>query len=449
MTHLPTFDDIFAVLSAASIGDTAARVAVPENVQRDNLATRFALMVNLLLDTLHFRATEAEAAHKVTQIALERLVAERTERLRQSEEKFSKAFRASPAAISIATLADGRWIEINEALAKMTGYRTEELIGHTSSELGLVDAVARAKILESIREHGSVRNVEIQMHSKSNEIIDVLVSVEQIELHGRACALTIQYDITELKRAEREVRRLNADLEQRQVALETANKELEGFSYSVAHDLRAPLRSIDGFSQALLEDYADTLDVEGSKYLERVRASAQEMGRLIDALLMLFGVTRSELHREQVDVTALTRSVLVLLQKYEPERKAELVIADGLVANGDARLLGVVLQNLLGNAWKFTGKCPMAHIEVGARQEDGRSVFFVRDNGAGFDMTYAHNLFGVFQRLHSGAEFEGTGIGLATVQRICQRHGGRVWAEGEVGRGATVYFTLNEEPLLH
>jgi PAS domain S-box-containing protein len=445
MTRPPTFDEIFAVMFAASVGDTMARVALPENPPLDDLATRFAVAVNLLLDDLAFRAAEAEAAHRVTQIELERLVAERTEQLRQSEEKFAKTFRASPAAISIATLPDGRWIEINEALAKMTGYSSEELIGHTSSELGLVDAVARAKILESIREHGSVRNVEIQMHTKSKEIVEVLVSVEQIELHGRACALTIQYDITELKRAEREVRRLNDDLEQRQVALEAANKELEAFGYSVAHDLHAPLRSIDGFSQALLEDYPDKLDAAGRHYLQRVRDSAQEMGRMIDALLMLSRVTRSELHRDRVDLTALARSVLARLQKNEPERQVELAISDGLVANGDARLLGVVLQNLLGNAWKFTSKCPTAHIEFGARQQDGRPVFFVRDNGAGFDMTYAHKLFGVFQRLHSEAEFEGTGIGLATVQRIIQRHAGRVWAEGEMGRGATVYFTVAEE----
>jgi PAS domain S-box-containing protein len=445
MTRLPTFDEIFAVLSAASAGDNAARVALPDDPQLDDLATRLAIAVNLLLDDFHFRAAEADAAHKLTQMELERLVAERTEQLRQSDQKFSKAFRASPAAISIATLPDGRWIEINEALATMTGYNSEELIGHTSSELGLVDAVARAKILQSIREQGSVRNVEIQMHTKSKEIVEVLVSVEQIELNGQACALTIQYDITELKRALSEVRRLNSDLEQRQVALEAANKELEAFSYSVAHDLRAPLRSIDGFSQALLEDYAGKLDAEGRKYLQQVRESAHEMNRLIDALLTLSRVTRSELHCERVDVSALARSMLARLQNNEPERKAELVISDGLVANGDARLVEVVLQNLLANAWKFTGKCPMARIEVGVGQEDGRQVFFVRDNGAGFDMTYAHKLFGVFQRLHSGAEFEGTGIGLATVQRIIQRHGGRVWAEGEVGRGAMVYFTLNEE----
>jgi PAS domain S-box-containing protein len=447
MTRPPTFDDIFAALSAASVGDAAARVAVPDDPPLDDLATRFAIAVNLLLDDLAFRAAEVEAAHRVTQMELERLVAESTEQLRQSEEKFSKAFRASPAAISIATLQDGRWIEINEALSKMTGYSSEELIGRTAVELGLVDAVARAKILESVRAQGSVRDVEIQMHTKSKEIVEVLLSVEQIEVNGQACALTIQYDITELKHAEREVRRLNYDLEQRQVALEAANKELEAFSYSVAHDLRAPLRSIDGFSQALLEDYADKVDAEGRQYLQQVRESAQEMGRLIDALLTLSRVTRSELRREPVDLTALARSVLARFQKNEPERKAELVMSDGLIANGDARLLGVVLENLLGNAWKFTGRRPMARIEVGAQQEDGRPVFFVRDNGAGFDMAYAHKLFGVFQRLHSGAEFEGTGIGLATVQRIVQRHGGRVWAEGEVGRGATVYFTLNEEGL--
>jgi len=445
MTPLPTFDEIFAVLSAAAVGDAAARVAVPDTPQLDDLATRFAIALNLLLANLQFRAAELEAAHKLAQIELQRLVTERTEQLRQSEEKFAKAFRASPAAISIATLPDGRWIEINEALAKMTGYRTEELIGQTSSELGLVDAVARAKILEAIREHGSVRNVEIQMHTKSKQIVEVLVSVEQIELHGQACVLTIQYDITELKHAEREVRRLNADLEQRQVALEAANKELEAFSYSVAHDLRAPLRRIDGFSQMFLEDYADKVNAEGRQYLDHVRESAHEMARLIDDLLMLSRVTRSELRREGVDLTALARSVLAGLQQNEPERKVELIISDGLIANGDARLLGVVLQNLLGNAWKFTGKCPMARIEVGARQEDGRSVFFVRDNGAGFDMTYADKLFGVFQRLHSGGEFEGTGIGLATVQRIILRHAGRVWAEGEVGRGATFSFTLNEQ----
>ena len=307
MTRLPTFDDIFAVLATASVGDNAARVALPEDPPLEDLATRFAIAVNLLLDDLAFRAAEAEAAHRVTQLELERIVVERTRELA------------------------------------------------------------------------------------------------------------------------------------------SANQELEAFSYSVAHDLRAPLRSIDGFSQALLEDYAGKIDAEGRQYLQLIRESAQQMGQLIDDLLTLSRVTQSELHYELVDLTVLARSVLARLQKNEPRRKVELIISEGLMANGDARFLGIVLENLLGNAWKFTGRRPVARIEVGARQKKGCPVFFVRDNGAGFDMAYAHKLFGVFQRLHSAVEFEGPGIGLAIVQRIVRRHSGRVWAEAEVGRGATVYFTLNEE----
>jgi PAS domain S-box-containing protein len=439
-----TFDNIFTVLSAASAGDLEARVAVPDDAPPDDPATRLALALNQLLDKLALRAIEAEAARQAAQRELEHQLNERTAELRESEEKFEKAFQASPAAISIAALPDGRWIEINEALAKLTGYPRDELIGHTSLELGLVDATARAKILEAIRTHGKVRNVEIQLHTKSNQCVDVLVSTEQIEVKGQTCALTIQSDITDLKRAEREVRRLNADLEQRQVALEATNQELEAFSYSVAHDLRAPLRSLDGFSMILLEDYADKLDTEGRKYLQRVRESVQAMSRLIEALLTLAQVTRSELRCEPVDLTALTGSVRAQLQNNEPERKADFVIANGLKANGDARLLNVVLENLLGNAWKFTRRRPVARIEFGVSQKEGQQVFFIRDNGAGFDMAYAEKLFGAFQRLHSIQEFEGMGIGLATVQRIVRRHGGDVWAEGAVDQGATFYFTLNE-----
>lgn len=228
-------------------------------------------------------------------------------------------------------------------------------------------------------------------------------------------------------------------------ATEAANRELEAFSYSVAHDLRAPLRTIDGFSQALLEDHADKLDPQGQMYLRRVRASAQLMAQLIDDLLALSRVTRAELDRRPVDLSALARSIVARLAGDEPERKVEFHIAEGLQASGDARLLGVVLENLFGNAWKFTSRRPVARIEFGVRHQDGQPVYFVRDNGAGFDMTYADKLFGVFQRLHTAAQFEGTGIGLATVQRVVRRHGGRVWAEGALDRGATFYFMLPEE----
>jgi PAS domain S-box-containing protein len=249
-------------------------------------------------------------------------------------------------------------------------------------------------------------------------------------------------DISHRKHSEEMVERHRSELAQSNTELEAANKELEAFSYSVSHDLRAPLRGIDGFSQALLEDYAGQLDSQGRSYLERVRAGVQRMGILIDDLLNLGRVTRAEIHREPIDLTAMAQRIAADLRRGQPERKVEIVLGKGLCAEGDARLLRVVLENLLGNAWKFTSKRKHARIELGRMQSNGASAFFIRDNGAGFDPAYADRLFGAFQRLHAMAEFPGTGVGLATVQRVIHRHGGRVWAESAVDQGATFYFTL-------
>jgi len=231
-------------------------------------------------------------------------------------------------------------------------------------------------------------------------------------------------------------------LAQANAATKAANKELESFSYSVAHDLRAPLRSIDGFCQALVEDCADTLPAEGKTYLGHVRESAQHMARLIDDLLSLSRMSRAEIRRSPIDLASIARTVLARLRRDHPDRSVEVTIPAEIGAVGDSRLLEIVFENLLGNAWKFTSKRDDAHIEVGQTSQDGQLVYFVRDDGAGFDMAYADKLFAVFQRLHAVREFEGTGIGLANVERIIHRHGGRVWGESEVGRGATFFFTL-------
>lgn len=235
---------------------------------------------------------------------------------------------------------------------------------------------------------------------------------------------------------------LEQRVEERTAQLAAANKELEAFSYSVSHDLRAPLRSIDGFSLALLEDYAPRLDEEGKDHLERIRAATQRMGMLIDDLLNLSRMTRAEIRKELVNLSTLAHSVAGGLQEAQPERRIEFRIEEHLEARADPRLLRVVLENLLGNACKFTSKRTSACVEFGKTHCNGNSAYFVRDNGAGFDPAYANRLFGAFQRLHGTTEFPGTGIGLATVQRIIHRHGGKIWAEGAVEKGATFYFTL-------
>jgi signal transduction histidine kinase len=281
-----------------------------------------------------------------------------------------------------------------------------------------------------------------------DEVGQLSRSFDQMTIQLKESFIGLEKEITERKRAEEEIRKLNVELEQRVVErtdqLETTNKELEAFSYSVSHDLRAPLRSIDGFSQALQEDYGEKVEGQGKDYIRRIRAATKRMAELIDALLTLSRVTRSEIRLEKLSLSMLARTIAANLQKIQPDRQVEFIIPEGLTANGDVRLFRIVMENLIGNSWKFTSKKENACIELGSLQQgDGRLAYFVKDNGAGFDMAYADKLFGAFQRLHGTEEFSGTGIGLATVQRIIHRHGGRVWAEGEPEKGATFYFTFD------
>jgi PAS domain S-box-containing protein len=335
---------------------------------------------------------------------------------------------------------DGMFVRINDTELNWLGYTREEVIGKMKAPDLFTPASVETfgQNFPVFKVRGWLENLELDMVRKDGSILPVLLSATAVtDQDGRyLMSRSTMIDYTERKRAE-------AALRESQVKLEAANKELEAFAYSVSHDLRAPLRGIDGFSQALLEDYADKLDEEGQRYLQRVRAASQRMAELIDDLLALSRLTRSEMRREPVNLSLLARTIAAELRKSEPERRVEFNIAEGLVVMADAHLMRVALENLLSNAWKYTAKHPSARIEVGLlAQVDGKATYFVRDDGAGFDMAYADKLFGAFQRLHTPAEFAGNGIGLATVQRIIHRHSGQVWAEGAVEQGATFYFTL-------
>ena len=291
----------------------------------------------------------------------------------------------------------------------------------------ILDLAATAESVSETKDF----SVRAKVHSRDE--IGMLVETFN-EMLGR-----IQEQNQELQQARDG---LELRVAERTTQLEVANKELEAFSYSVSHDLRAPLRSIDGFSQAILEDYGDKLDEQGRSDLKRVRAATQRMAQLIDDMLNLSRVTRGEMRRERVDLSSMAKNIAAELKTAEPERQVDLAIAENVKTEGDERLLRVLLENLLLNAWKFTGKQQTAKIEFGVSHTNGKPVYYVRDDGAGFDMAYAGKLFGAFQRLHAMTEFKGTGVGLATVQRIVHRHGGRVWAESKVGEGATFFFTL-------
>jgi PAS domain S-box-containing protein len=356
----------------------------------------------------------------------------------------------TPAVVFMKRLDDGRYLLVNREWERLFKVPRDEVLDLTSHQ------VHSAELADSLRDNDlwvarEGRPVQFD-ESYPNGIGGSLRTYSSVKFpvrdnDGQAYAICgISTDITERIAAEEKVRKLNADLEirvrERTADIDAATRELDAFAYSVSHDLRAPLRSLNGFSQALLEDFSDVLDDTGKDYLRRIHRSVRTMGQMIDSLLNLSRATRAELNRRAIDLSALTGEIAAELSAADPGRDVTVQIADNLRCSGDPQLLRLVLRNLLGNARKFSAKTPCARIDVGQVAIDGEDVFFVRDNGAGFDMRYASKLFSAFQRLHSAADFEGTGVGLATVQRIVSRHGGRIYAEAEPGKGATFYFTL-------
>ncbi len=512
----------------------------------------------------------------VMQDVTERLLAEAA--LSQTEEKFTRVFQASPVAISLATISDGTFLDVNPAFAWFFGWTRQELVGRKSSEIGLWKSQdERQRWVDELRGGGQIRDLTATWYNKTGEERICQLSADTVEIGGETCILGMTFDVTDRVRAEEalkssqarlveaqrighfgswdldlsssyflqwsdelfgiygfspdafsgtwvsllerihpddqaavrlaflestkvrepyeldhriitqngevkhlrirwevfldasgkpvralgtaqditaqvqaneEIQHLNAELEirvqERTAELQSANKELESFAYSISHDLRAPLRGIDGFSHLLAEEYGERLDAQGKSYLERVRAAAQRMGTLIDDILELSRVSRHSMRRSQVNLSRLAGEILDELKQGAPAHALTVSITEGCTAFGDPQLLRVMMQNLLENAWKYSGREAAPWIEFGRETLDGETVLFVRDNGVGFDMKYADRLFTPFQRLHKPEEFAGTGIGLATVARVVHRHGGRVWAESKPGKGATLRFTLAE-----
>ena len=396
----------------------------------------------------HRLSTLAPAIHRAlrqVEFRVQRKKAE--EALLSSEERYRSLVELSPDALFVE--ADERIVFINSAGARLLGAPdAEQLVGRPVKDvLHPSDWPTTQKRLQEVHQtNRPVAFVEQRMVQLDGTVVDVEIAAAPLVFAGKRAAQVIAHDIRERKRAEEEIRNLNVDLEhrvrERTVELEAANKELEAFSYSVSHDLRAPLRHIEGFVEILSATTANSLDEESNRHLETIAESAKQMGRLIDDLLTFSRTGRAELTKTKIDLSALVHAVMRDVAHEASQRDVQWVVGTLPKVQGDIALLRQVFLNLLGNALKYTRTRKQTSIEIGSSTNNLEDVIFVRDNGVGFDMRYAHKLFGVFQRLHRASDFEGTGVGLANVRRIISRHGGRTWAEAELNKGATFYFSL-------
>jgi PAS domain S-box-containing protein len=368
--------------------------------------------------------------------------------LAESEERYRELVENAHDIVYVHDLT-GRFLAINRAAERTLGYtRKQALTLNIADVLVPEDFERAAEYMAAVaRGEDPPPAFEADVLAKDGQRLTLEINAKPVSRGNRIVGVQgVARDVTERKRAAAEIRALNDALEQRvrdrTAELEAANAELEAFGYSVSHDLRGPLRVIEGFSRMLIDDYGPSLDEAGRQYIDRVQASSQRMAQLIQDLLNLSRITRNAIQRRRVELADVAREVAAELRQSQPERVVEFVIPAHAPASGDPSMLRILVENLLGNAWKYTGRHLSARIELGVLEQDGETVYFVKDDGAGFDMEYVGKLFHPFQRLHLASEFDGTGIGLATVERIVRRHGGRVWADSAIERGATFFFTL-------
>jgi PAS domain S-box-containing protein len=367
--------------------------------------------------------------------------------MREAKEHFELIFNTSPDAALITRLTDGVVVDINEGFTVLSGFTRGETIGKSSLDIDIwEDPADRQKVVTELVEKGFCENYEAVFHRKDGSRIFGMMSAKTITLQGISHIISITRDITRRKQAENEIHKLNVELEQRVIErtakLETANKELEAFVYSVAHTMRSPLRALDGFSHIFRKKYADKLDAEGNRLLNVICSGAHEINQLITDMLDLLRVSLSEMNFSRIDMNKLVDSVHLATASSEVREKFIFSAGSLPEASGDPAMMRQLWSNLISNAIKYTLPKEDRKIEIGSREKDGENIYYIKDTGVGFDPEYTHKLFGIFERLHKIEEFEGTGIGLAIVQSIVRRHGGKVWAEGKKGEGATFYFTV-------
>lgn len=423
-------------------------LSTPFEWKREDEIGKLGQSLEITRQSLHSLFAELEAKnHELEADIQQRKQIEQA--LRASEDRYRRLVESTNVVPWEANPAEWRFTYVGPQAETLLGYPLHIWYseGFLTSYLHQDDRHLAYKLFTETQEKDSTIEFECRMLGANGKVVWVMLVATAIpDVAGERHLQGYLIDISARKATEIELNHYRNHLEelveQRTKALAAANKELEAFSYSVSHDLRAPLRSVDGFSQVLLEDYSERLDEPGKQCLQRIRRATQNMSSLIDDLLNLSKLTRSEVNTQPVNLSEIATDIVHELQGMEPERQCHINVMPNLVTEADPKLIRLVLQNLLSNAWKFTAKVPQAEIRFGATHIDGQNAFFVADNGAGFDMAYADKLFGAFQRLHSSQEFEGNGVGLAIVQRVINRHNGRVWAKAAPGQGATFYFTL-------